>query len=387
MRDVTHHRPASEQELCEIVRVVAEDGGKLSIEGGGSKSAIGQSTSACPVLSMRSFSGIADYDPPELVLTAGAATPMADIEKKLAENGQMLAFEPFDPTPILGGESGRATIGGVIAAGLSGSQRLTHGAVRDHLLGFSAVSGRGELFVAGGKVVKNVTGYDLSKLMCGSWGRLAALTQVTVKVLPRPAMSATMVAYDLDVHDAWKNFASMLGSQAEIAAAAHAPAGVLGKRAVSAVRLQGFAPSVDARCAIVEALACGTGFRRVDRGQGDAIWSAFRDLSALPSEPPLWRVLLPAREVPGFLHALPDGNDQWMMDWAGGLVWLSSDSPAEVIRSLALRSCGHAMMMRAKPEIRNAVEALHPQQPAICALEERVRRAFDPKMVFETGRF
>ncbi|KHK89818.1 glycolate oxidase subunit GlcE [Novosphingobium malaysiense] len=380
-------RPADEQELCETVRAAASAGTRLSLEGGGSKVSMGRPVDDCRTLSLGAFSGIADYDPPELVLTAGAATPLSQIESALAENNQMLAFEPFDLAPILGGEPGVTTIGGVVASGLAGSQRLVHGGVRDHLLGFRAVSGRGDAFVAGGKVVKNVTGYDLSKLMCGSWGRLAALMEVTLKVLPRPASQATLIARDLDPRAAWASFARLLGSQAEIAAAAHFPPGTLEDHAISAVRLQGFAPSVDARAAMVERIGSAEGYRRADASVATGIWASLRDLSVLPRNPAMWRVSLPARQAPDFLEAFAPGDVRWVMDWAGGLIWLSTDRPAEMVRTAAQRCNGHAMLLRASADIRRAVPTLHTQPDALARLEERVRRAFDPASVFETGRF
>lgn len=380
-------RPADAQELCAAVTDAADKGDRLRIEGGGSKNAIGAPVGDCTTLSMRAFSGIVDYDPPELVLTAKAATPMAEIERALAEKRQMLAFEPFDLGPILGEQAGQSTIGGVIGAGLSGSQRLTHGAVRDHLLGFTAVSGRGELFTAGGKVVKNVTGYDLSKLMCGSWGRLAALTEVTVKVLPRPAVTVTMVARGLDPRSAWAAFAGLLGSHIEIAAAAYAPAGLLDEKSLAAIRLQGFPPSVDARCAMAGAMPDIGGFETVREGEGAAFWQAMRDLSPLSGDAPLWRIVLPAREAPAFTAALPEGAGRWMMDWAGGLIWLTGEVEPDRLRALAARHAGHAMLLRAPASVRAETSTLHPQPAAIAALEDRVRRAFDTKSVFETGRF
>jgi len=185
------HRPTTIEALCEVVQTAAAGGTTLAIRGGGSKSAIGAPIGGADTLDMTAFSGLIDYVPADLVLVAGAGTPLAKIEGLVADHGQMLAFEPFDPAPLFGEPAGRATIGGVIAAGLSGPRRLSAGGARDHLLGFEAVSGRGEAMSGGARVVKNVTGYDLPKLIAGSWGRLAALTSVTLKTLPRPRATAT----------------------------------------------------------------------------------------------------------------------------------------------------------------------------------------------------
>lgn len=362
-------RPSSIEELCEIVST----GTKLRLRGGGTKDMIGAPCDA-QVVDMRGFTGVIDYDPPELVLTVGAGTPLAQIEKLVASEGQMLAFDPFDHGALLG-NTGGATIGGIIAAGVAGPARLSRGGARDHLLGFTGVSGRGETFVAGAKVVKNVTGYDLPKLMAGSWGRLAALTEVTLKVLPAPRTRLTLVMRGLDPGGALAAMARALGSAAEVTAAAHLPD--WRGEAVTALRLDGFAESVAARAAMLSE------FEPIE--DGDALWLAVRDASPLPREWPLWRLIVAPSQAPGVVAALPGA--EWLLDWAGGLVWLASTADPATIRATADAAGGHAMLVRASDAIRDTVPTLHPQPAALAAIEARVRRAFDPNGVFETGRF
>ncbi len=362
-------RPANIGELCEVIAA----GGKLRLRGGGSKDAIGAPCDA-QVVDMCGFSGIVDYDPPELVLTVGAGTPLAQIEALVAGEGQMLAFDPFDHGAMLGNDGG-ATIGGVVAAGVAGPARLSRGGARDHLLGFTAVSGRGERFVAGAKVVKNVTGYDLPKLMAGSWGRLAALTEVTLKVLPAPRTRLTLAMRGLDAAGAVAAMARALGSAAEVTAAAHLPD--WRGEAVTALRLDGFAESVAARAAMLPE------FDAIE--DGDALWRAVRDASPLPCEWPLWRLIVAPGKAPGVIAALPDA--QWLLDWAGGLIWLASDADPVAIRTAAEAAGGHATLWHASEAMRRAVPAVHPQPPALASIEQRLRRAFDPNGVFETGRF
>lgn len=362
-------RPADIGELCEIVSA----GGKLRLRGSGTKDAIGAPCDA-QVVDMRGFAGVVDYDPPELVLTVGAGTPLAQVQALVAGEGQMLAFDPFDHGTMLGNDGG-ATIGGVIAAGVAGPARLSRGGARDHLLGFTAVSGRGETFVAGAKVVKNVTGYDLPKLMAGSWGRLAALTELTLKVLPAPRTRQTLVVRGLDAAGAVKAMARAMGSAAEVTAAAHLPD--WRGEAVTALRLDGFAESVAARAAMLPE------FEMIE--DGDALWLAVRDASPLPGALPLWRLIVAPGKAPGVTAALPVGA--WLFDWAGGLIWLASDADPAVIRAAAEAAGGHAMLVRAGETMRRAVPALHPQPSALSAIEARVRRAFDPDGVFDTGRF
>ena len=364
-------RPATIEGLAQIIAEAAASGRRLELRGGGSKAEVGAPREA-ELVDLTGFTGITDYDPAELVLTAGAGTPLAEIEAAVTERGQMLAFEPFDHGPMFGRPAGSATIGGVILAGVSGSRRLSRGAARDHLLGFRAVSGRGEAFVGGGKVVKNVTGYDLCKVMAGSWGRLAALTEVTLKVLPRPQAVLSLAAEGLDPRAAAELMSRALGSQADVAASAHGPG-------LTVLRLEGFGPSVEARSALLRAMA--TELHPVGEDDAAAFWQGLRH--PLPDAPVLWRVSVPPGRAPDVVEKL--GGD-WRMDWAGGLIWAAHEDAA-VVRATAESAGGHAMLVRAPEALRSQVPALHPQPPGVAALEQRVRRAFDPMGVFETGRF
>jgi glycolate oxidase FAD binding subunit len=355
-------RPSSIEQLAEVIAEAAASGRKLEISGGGTRAETGAPREA-ERLDMTGFSGVIDYDPAELVLTAGAGTPLAEIEALVAAKGQMLAFEPH-------GAPG-STIGGVIAAGVSGSRRVSRGAARDHLLGFKAVSGRGEAFVGGAKVVKNVTGYDLPKLAAGSWGRLFALTEVTLKVLPSPPEQVTLAAEGLDAGAAVALMAKALGSQADVAAAASADG-------VTALRLEGFGPSVAARRTLLEAMAP---MRVLPNAEADAFWSALRN--PLPDAAVLWRLSLPASRA---AEVTGRGLGPWRMDWGGSRVWLASEDAAAV-RAAAQAVGGHAMLVRAPEALRRTVPVLHPQPAPVMALEARIRRAFDPAGVFETGRF
>ncbi len=354
--------PTTTEELAGIIADAAASGRKLEIVGGGTKAEIGAPRQA-ERLDMTGFSGVIDYDPAELVLTAGAGTPLAEIEALVASKNQMLAFEPH-------GAPG-STIGGVVAAGVSGSRRVSRGAVRDHLLGFKAVSGRGEAFVGGAKVVKNVTGYDLPKLAAGSWGRLFALTEVTLKALPRPPEQLTLAAEGLDFASAIALMAIALGSQADLAATASVDG-------VTALRLEGFGPSVAARRTMLERMGL---LRVLPAREAEVFWTQLKN--PLADAAVLWRLSLPASRAP---EVLDRGLGPWAMDWAGARIWLACDD-AEAVRAAAEAAGGHAMLVRAPDAMRRTVPALHPQPAAVMALEARVRRAFDPAGVFETGRF
>src|SRR5271170_537914 len=242
MAQPIRYAPATAPDVELIVAEAAADKRGLEVCGGGSKRPLRMPIASAAVLDMSALAGITDYDPDELVVTARAGTPLAEIETALAERQQMLAFEPFDHGPLLGAAPGRATLGGIVAANVSGPRRLSMGAARDHILGFTAVSGRGEALKGGGAVVKNVTGFDLPKLMAGSWGTLAVLTSLTMRVLPRPRTETTLLLRGLSDEAANGVMTKAMASRVAVSAAAHLPAGES-----TGLRIEGFGPSVDAR--------------------------------------------------------------------------------------------------------------------------------------------
>lgn len=379
----TSLRPATEHELCDALADAFHAGTRIAIRGGGTKHHIGAPHGQARDLDMRGFDGVVDYDPPELVLTARAGTRLSTIQALVASQNQMLAFEPFDHGPIFGRDAGEATIGGIVAAGVSGSQRLSCGGVRDHLLGVRAVSGRGELFLGGAKVVKNVTGYDLPKLIAGSWGRLAAITEVTLKVLPAPRMALTCVLTKLNPEQAVAAMAVAMGSQAEVVAAAHLP----GSKPVTAFRLQGFQASVASRArTLARQLETFGTLAELTTAEADAVWTDLRTLAPLPPDMPLWRISVPPSAGGELVRRLEAHGAKWLLDHAGGLAWVALPD-GEIVRPAVAEAGGHAMLLRGPAALRAAVPALHPLAPALAALEARVRRSFDPAGIFETGRF
>lgn len=385
---ITDIKPGSEADLCDAIADAQRDGIALAITGGASKNGTGRRVETARRLDMRGFSGVVDYDPAELVLTVGAGTPLSDVEALVASREQMLAFAPFDYGPIFGQPVGASTIGGAVAAGVAGSPRVARGSARDHLLGFRAVSGRGEPFIAGAKVVKNVTGYDLSKLVSGSWGRLVALTEMTLKVLPRPRMSMTKAVEGLGPELAIAAMSRALGSQADVSAAAHIPAVANGGVALTLLKIEGFGASVQARGQMVDDILSEIGVAHLlDEAMADTLWSNLRSLAPLRQDLPLWRINVAPREGARIAAGLEQLGAEWMFDWGGGLIWLSFDGDPALVRDAAAKAGGHATLVRAPEAMRQAVAAFHPPEPAVAALEERVRRAFDPQGVFETGRF
>jgi len=377
-------RPDTIDQLCVLIRDARADGRTLAIRGGGSKAGFGARVEAT-TLDMRGFTGIVDYDPAELVLTVCAGTPLVEVEAALAAQGQMLAFEPWDHGPLFGAAAGHATIGGIVAAGVAGPRRLSAGGARDHLLGFTAVSGTGERFVAGGRVVKNVTGFDLAKLMAGSWGRLAAMTQLSLKVLPRPREQTTLAAKGLDAAAAQALMLWALGTSASVAAAAHLPAACTAGRALTLLRLEGFGPSVEARChALIR--DCADPLQRLPEDEAAACWQAIGTAASLEG-PLLWRAQLPGSSAAPVADWLEANGAGWLIDWGGALLWTDWAGDPAPLRDHVAAAGGHAALVRAPADVRMRIPAQHPREPGVAALEARIRRAFDPDGVFETGRF
>ena len=382
------------------------EGKTLEVAGSGSKRAIGRPSQSDLTLDLSGLTGVTLYEPEELVLSARAGTPIAEIEKLVGSKGQELAFEPMDYGPLLGvppdaAAIGGGTIGGVLAANLSGPRRIKAGAARDHFLGFTAVSGRGENFKSGGRVVKNVTGYDLCKVLAGSWGTLAAMTDVTVKTLPRAETQETVAIVGLDDAAGARAMAQAMGSSCDVSGAAHLPAhtvarfdGLSVEKAVTVLRLEGVPPSVVHRRDSLAALLKPFGpVTVIDEPNSRALWRSVRDAKPFADrsvvDRPLWRLsTAPSRghEIAAMLSPAA----QMFYDWAGGLVWIAmphaDDAGASVIRRAMQTLGGHATLIRAPAAIRAAVSVFQPQPEALAALTKRVKESFDPKGVLNPGR-
>src|SRR5579885_1806092 len=394
-------RPRNGQELARLVSWAAADGVALEVVAGGTKRGLGRPVEAPHLLDVTGFAGIQAYEPEELVLTAGTATPLAEIEATLDRAQQMLACEPGDWGPLLGGDAGRQTLGGVLACNLAGPRRIKQGAARDHLLGFHAVSGRGEVFKAGGRVVKNVTGYDLSKLMAGSYGTLAVLTEVTVKVLPRPEATGSLVLWGLDDRRAVAAMAKALNSPHEVGGAAHLPADIAAvalsgaSRAATLIRVEGPGPSVDARVAALrdELRDFGPADLLLD-GAARAPWRALADVNPVTDEQDraVWRISVAPQKGPDDAAAIATALDaRVFFDWGGGLLWCSvaesaAEGGAETVRAATKSAGGHATLVRASAELRRRIAVFEPQPPALAALSRRIKEGFDPKRILNPGR-
>jgi len=380
----------------------------LELIAGGSKRGLGRPLQLPCSLDLSGITSIRDYQPSELVLTAAAATPIEEIETALAAAGQMLAFEPPDWGALLGlpeSAARRRTLGGVLACNLSGPRRIKAGAARDHFLGFRGVSGRGEVFKAGGKVVKNVTGYDLCKLMAGSYGTLAAIEEVTIKVLPQPETVSTMLLCGLDAAAAGRRLRQALASPHEVSGAVYIGnsstlglALVSGLTGVAALRLEGPDPSVIFRRErLLAELASDCEADVLDGKASAAFWRAVRDVWPLADleDRAIWRIsVAPSRGAELGEVIARSLDTKWYLDWAGGLVWLAvagaNDGGAAVIRGAIRgpegRGTGHATLIKGPPELRRSIPVFEPQPAPLASLAMRIKEGFDPHRILNPGR-
>ncbi|MEO6376594.1 MAG: FAD-binding protein [Caulobacteraceae bacterium] len=383
-------------EVAELLAGADADRKTVELRGGGSKVDVGRREAVDITLDLTGFSAVTNYDPPELVLMAGAGARLSDVEALLADSNQMLAFEPADYGPLLGQRAGHATLGGVLNANASGPRRIAAGAARDHFLGFDGVSGRGVPFKAGGPVVKNVTGFDLPKLIAGSWGTLAALTAVTVKVLPRPPVTATLIIVGLTDREAARVMNRALGSSASVSGATHLPADLAALApidpvataggSVTALRLEGVGPSIEARIQTLRRLLDDMEIEVIGSEASPAFWRHIRDVGPFVGDTrPLWRISAPPADGWRIVEGL---GGQAFYDWAGGLIWLAApDADPTQVRAAAQAAGGHAMLFRAPAEMRATTPTLDPRSPSLAALSARVKMAFDPGGVLSPGRF
>jgi glycolate oxidase FAD binding subunit len=392
--------PASEEELAEAVSEAARSGQPLAVEGNGTKRGMLRPVQAARTLSTSNLSGITLYKPQELILSARAGTPVPEIEAALAERGQHLIAEP-PPCALFGGnghgEAGRpaaATLGGVVATNLSGPRRISGGAVRDHVMGIRAVTGTGEVFRSGGRVLKNVTGLDLCKLLTGSHGTLGVLSEITLKVLPAPERSATVALRVPDLATGVRALSAGLGSPYGVSGAAMLPDGTgTGAGPLAILRIEDFAESVAYRAGrLRDELARLGEAGLLEDGESRALWRCVRDAEPLRAEAgdAVWRVSVRPSAGPAVAAAVRSaGLHRLLLDWGGGLVWVAGPATAEAhaaVVAAAAAQGGAFTLFRAPDSLRAAVAVL-PDEPApLAAIGRRVKAALDPAGVLNPGR-
>jgi glycolate oxidase FAD binding subunit len=390
-----------ERELARVIADARAASIPLEVIGGGSKQTVGRPVQAAASVSSKALRGITLYEPTEMVMSARAGTPLSQVEMALAERGQMLAFEPVDYGPMLGGDAGQATIGGVFAANISGPRRVALGAARDHLLGVRGVNGRGEIFKSGGRVMKNVTGYDLCRGLAGSWGTLAVLTEVTFKVLPAPHETGTLILFGLPDEIAVEVLCTAMASPYEVSGAVHLQAALAARlehhwlrtqgKAVTAIRIENFAKSAAYRKGRLKELLKAYG-PIIDLEDARQLWSELRRLSVLRgSTEPVWRISTAPTAGPKVVAAISSFMDcHAFYDWSGGLLWAEVLSTADAgtadMRRVIAAHGGHATLIRAEANVRAAVDVFQPLEAGVDRLSRRLKAAFDPASVLNPGR-
>ena len=362
--------PADEAEAAALLREATANRTPTVLRGGGTRTS-GVADQEAQAITSTGLAGIVDYEPAELVMIVRAGTPMAQVERALDENGQRLIFEPMDHRALLG-TVGEPTIGGAIAANVSGPRRFVAGAARDSLLGLRFVNAMGETVKAGGRVMKNVTGLDLPKLLAGSHGTLGLLTEVSVKVWPKVECERTLVLHGLAPQRAAHAMAAAMATSTEPTGAAHLPHGAPGLAGpATALRLEGFEKSVVLRLETLRTALSGFGeASTLDGAASAAVWRAVRDVAPLADgDRPVWKLSVP----PMSGHAAAAELDgEAMFDWQGGLVWLRSGQDAGDIHRAAARHAGHATLVRGDGS------PFHPLPEGVAALSRRIKAQFDP---------
>lgn len=385
------HAPADEAEAAEIVRAAQKVRSKLDIVGGGTRAGLGRPCEGAARLAATRLAGIVFHEPAEMTISVRAGTPLGVVEAALAAHGQMLPFEPIDHRALYGG-AGEPTIGGLVATNASGPRRISAGAARDSLIGLRLVNGRGECVKSGGRVMKNVTGLDLVKLICGAHGTLGLVTEATFKLLPKPQSEATIVIRRLDDERAVAAMAQALGSPFGVSAAASIGVGMGREFPRTLLRVEGFAESVDYRTERLIALLADFGAKHALRDEeSQRIWRAVRDAEFLaePGDRAIWRVSLAPSKGAQFVARLGALALRHFYDWGGGLVWLASEpteSAAATLRAALAPFGGHATLVRAPDELRARVDVFQPLSPALARLTKGVKASFDPGGLFNSGR-
>lgn len=388
---MTIHLPRDEQDAALIIRDASEKGTLLSVSGQDTKAEMGRPNQTDASISSAAMTGVTLYEPAEMVISAKSGTPVSEVARTLAAKGQQLPFEPMDYRPLLGSR-GEPTIGAVAAMNLSGPRRIMAGAARDSLIGARFVNGRGEVVKSGGRVMKNVTGLDLVKLMAGSWGTLGFLTEVTFKVLPRQERMATLVLRGLDDRQAIDALSQALGSPFDVTGAAHVPSKDR-QGASTLIRLEGFSVSVDYRLNELKRLLKRVAFMDILEGRGaEALWQSVRDATLFKDDSrAIWRVSTAPTRGPDFAaHVARSIDAQWFYDWGGGLLWIatpsSGDAGASILRDATREFGGHATLVRAPAEVRSSIDVFEPQTEAIMTLTKGIKASFDPAGILNPGR-
>lgn len=397
------YRPSDESELAGVIAHAAGQHSALELAGAGTKRGIGMPVAAQSIVSTVNLRGITLYEPSELVMSALSGTPIEVVEQELAKYNQELAFEPSFYANMFPQGEGRATIGGIFATNASGPRRIYAGAARDHLLGLRGVNGVGEIFKSGGRVMKNVTGYDLCRTLSGSWGTLAVLSEVTFKVVPKAEECRTLLLFGQPDVIAGEVMCAALGTPYEVSGTVHLQQAMAERlsssnfdtagKAVTALRLENFSNSVAYRMErLKEQFSAYGDVAELDHARSLGFWQEIRDFVFLPpGATPIWRISTAPTMGPRTVEAISRFMDcHAVYDWSAGLVWLdvpqSGDAGAADIRRVVATLGGHATLIRAQLGVRESVDVFHPMEAGVKRLSKAVKSVFDPRNILNPGR-
>jgi len=393
--------PSSREEIAEIIRNCYKKNIPLEINGSKSKNKIGRNFQAEKTLDLTSYSGIIDYKPEELYIKVKAGTPINSIIEELDKHDQQLAFEPVDFGFLFNGKSNNGTIGGVISCNFAGPRRFKVGSARDHLLGFQGINGKGEIIKSGGTVVKNVTGYDLCKLISGSFGTLSVLTELSVKVLPKPQSSKTLIINNPHIKKAIEYLGTALSSSSDPSGGVFYPEqfdqsftfnDLTHKGALTAIRIEGPSNSVDHR---IKNLSAELGlleneYSILESVQTKIFWNKTKNLEIFSnSKKNLLRIVVPISETLSVLQKMKPYEINYFLDWGGSLIWVELEKInlkiLREIKDIMQQHSGYFTIIKVEDDLKASAD-IFTIDPIKYKISEKIKKSFDPKRIFNPGK-
>jgi len=394
-------KPTKEKEISEIIKECYKKNIPLEILGLGTKKSIGRNFQFEKTLDLSNYSGIIDYKPEELYIKVKSGTPIKDIRNEIEKNNQHLAFEPIDFGYLFSGKNDEGTIGGVMSCNFAGSRRFKAGSIRDHILGFKGINGRGEVIKSGGTVVKNVTGYDLSKILSGSFGTLAVLSEITIKVLPKPESNKTLFINNPHLKKGLDYLNISLSSSSDPSGAVFYPENFRSfftfndltfSGPITAIRIEGSTSSIDHRIKKLtnELKVTSDEIVVLSKDQSDIFWEDTRNLKVFSKlKENLIRIVIPPSEAFETLNKLKDFDAKYFVDWGGSLIWLQLDSintkMLKDIKTIVKTVSGYLTIIKIEENLKASIDVFT-VDPVKHDISEKIKRSFDPKRILNPGK-
>ena len=394
-------KPSTREEIVEIVKNCFKKNIPLEINGLKSKNKIGRNFQSEKTLDLSNYSGVIEYKPEELYIKVKAGTPIKEIVEQLDKNNQQLAFEPNDFGYLFNGESNSGSIGGVVSCNFAGSRRFKVGSVRDHVLGFQGLNGKGETIKSGGTVVKNVTGYDLCKLLSGSFGTLSILTELSIKVLPKPETSKTLVIKNPHLKKALSYLGQSLSSSTDPSGGVFYP-DYFGKNFIlndlthegglTAIRIEGPTNSVDQRIDRLskELELLSQEISILDTEQSNIFWNRTKNLEVFKNlKSNLFRIVVPMSETLKVIQKLKSDDVKYFIDWGGSLIWIAlneiNSKILSEIKQIVKKHHGYYTIIKIEEDLKASADVFT-IDPIKYKISEKIKKSFDPKRIFNPGK-